>query len=238
MLQIVNVKSIRKFPVLLILLHLLLISLNLPAQSSLIRNLRAGKNQVLVVYGTSLSAGAGGKAWVDSVAQALNFKYHNRLRCYNSGKSAMWSTWGVQNLEDSVIRKKPDAVIIEFGINDAFTDYNTPVTVARLNLEYMIRRIKMYNHECEVILQVMNMPLGIHADKRPDLKDYYKMYRETARKFGLLLVDHYPVWENILKKGTDIFCRYVPDGIHPSIESSRNITAPYVLKRLEEGGGK
>lgn len=203
-------------------------------QSALVRNLRSGKPQVLVVYGTSLSAGAGGKAWVDSVTEGLNSKYRRLLCTYNSGKSAMWSTWGVQHLEDSVIRKNPDAVIIEFGINDAFLEYQTSVEVARLNLEYMINRIRLHNDKCEVILQVMNMPVSVHSEKRPHLNEYYKMYRETAKKFRLLLIDHYPIWQEILNKGIDEFYRYVPDGIHPSVESSKAITAPFVMKMLEK----
>lgn len=214
---------------------LLLLSGAALAQTSLIRNLKAGKPQVLVVYGTSLSSAPGGKAWVDSVTNNLNLKYADKLCTYNSGRSGKWSTWAVQLLEDSVIKKNPDAVLIEFGINDAFLEYKTSVDVARLNLEFMINRIRLQNSKCEVILQIMNMPVAVHAERRPNLNAYYQMYRETAKKFKLLLIDHYPIWQEILNKGTDNFYKYVPDGIHPSIEASKNITAPFVLKKLEAG---
>ena len=113
------------------------------AQSKLIKNLAAGKHQTLVTYGTSLTAAEGGRAWVDSVNKALNKKYNGLLTTINTAKSGMWSTWGVQHLEDSVIKKAPDAVLIEFAMNDAFLDYKTNVDVARLNLNYMIDRIKL-----------------------------------------------------------------------------------------------
>ncbi|MDB5087651.1 MAG: GDSL-like Lipase/Acylhydrolase family protein [Mucilaginibacter sp.] len=218
-----------------ILVIAVFLSSNVFAQSQLVKNLRKGKHQVLVVYGTSLTAGDGGRAWVDSVGTGLNKKYGGNLTVLNTAKSAMWSGWGVQNLEDSVISKKPDAVMIEFGINDAFLNYKTSPALARLNLIYMIDRIKLYNPACEVILQVMDIPINVHAEARPNLTAYYEMYRQVAVDRRLLLIDHYPHWQRILDQGKDLYLKYVPDGIHPSPESAKSIIAPYVLKRLEEG---
>ena len=144
------------------------------AQSLLVKNLAAGKHQVLVTYGTSLTAGDGGRAWVNAINDSLNNKYNNNLTTVNAAKSAMWSGWGVQNFEDSVINKKPDAVIIEFGMNDAFLNYKTSPDLAKLNLNYMIDRIKLSNPQCEVILQIMNIPINVHADAPPQ---YFSLLR-------------------------------------------------------------
>lgn len=205
------------------------------SQTRLVKNLQAGKSQVLVVYGTSLSSFTGGQAWVAAVADTLNKKYGGNLKVYNSGKSAMWSTWGVQHLEDSVISKKPDAVLMEFSMNDAFLNYKTSVELARLNLNYMIDRIKLFNPNCEVILQIMNIPVNIHAEQRPDLIKYYNMYRQTAQKRNLLLIDHYPHWKAILDKGKNEYLKLVPDGIHPDVQAAQDIIAPFVIKKLESG---
>jgi acyl-CoA thioesterase-1 len=217
------------------LLGLILIPNTLYAQSKLIKNLSNGTKQTLVIYGTSLSAAAGGKAWVGFVDSALNNRYSNNLKVINSAKSAMWSTWGIQHLEDSVISKKPDAVLIEFSINDAFLNYKTSPELASLNLRYMVDRIKLSNPDCEIILQVMNIPLNASADARPRLSDYNEMYRKVAKEKGLLLIDHYPNWEKILAMGKDVYLTYVPDGIHPNEKSARSIIAPFILKKLEEG---
>ncbi|MGK6351014.1 SGNH/GDSL hydrolase family protein [Parapedobacter sp. DT-150] len=202
-------------------------------QSRLVRNLRQGKPQVLVVYGTSLSAGEGGKVWVDTIADQLNKRYGNRLSCYNTGKSAMWSTWGVQHLEDSVVSRKPDAVLIEFAINDAFIHYHTSPQLAQLNLEYMIQRLMLDNPDCEIILQIMNPPIGQHAADRPGLADYNAIYRKIAKKYKLLLIDHEAYWQDILLAGTDAFLIQVPDGIHPNAESAQSLIAPHILRALE-----
>ncbi len=203
------------------------------AQSRLIKNLKDGKDQLVVVYGTSLSSGNNGKSWMKEVAAVLNRKYGNHLRYRLSGKGGMWSTWGVQHLEDSVISKNPDAVIIEFGINDAFLQYKTSPQLARLNLEFMIERIRLHNPACEIILQVMNMPIGKSAGFRPDLEAYYEMYRKVGKREKLLLIDHYPNWQRILDQGENFFLSKVPDGIHPNDESGRTIIAPLIIDSLE-----
>jgi lysophospholipase L1-like esterase len=206
----------------------------LSSQSSLISNLREGKDQTVVVYGTSLSSGELGRAWMQEVADHLNAKYGNHVKYYISGKGGMWSTWGVQNLEDSVISKGPDAVIIEFGINDAHVKFNMTPQLAKLNLEYMVARLKLQDSTCTIIIQVMNMPVGKSAGYRPNLSAYYEVYRQVAKEKELLLIDHYDNWQKILDKGESEFLKYVPDGIHPSIESAKEIIAPYIIKCLEE----
>lgn len=214
-------------------LIILLISANSFSQLKLVQNLQKGKDQLVVVYGTSLSSGGHGKAWMGEVARQFNEKYGNHLKYCLAGKGGMWSTWGVQHLEDSVISKNPDAVIMEFGINDAFEKYKTSPELAKLNLEYMIDRIQLNNPDCDIILQVMNMPVGKSAGFRPNLNAYYAMYREVAKKRKLMLIDHYPNWQKILNMGEEEFIKHVPDGIHPNYESDRNIIAPYIIKRLE-----
>jgi acyl-CoA thioesterase-1 len=125
-------------------------------------------------------------------------------------------------------------VLIEFSMNDAFLNYKTSIELARLNLNYMIDRIKLDNPDCEVILQTMDIALDGHGTARPDLLKYYQMYRDVAKERGLLLIDHYPHWKKLLDKGKEAYIKAVPDGLHPGIEASKNIIAPYIVQRLED----
>lgn len=218
---------------LVLLLTTFLISTSSFAQSQMVSKLENGISQHIIVYGTSLSSGGNGHAWMQPVAAHLGKLYGDSLIRYSlAGKGGMWSSWGVKNLEDSVIAKKPDVVFIEFGINDAFIDYHTPVAVARLNLQYMIDRIRLYDASCEIILQVMNMPIGKSATLRPHLEDYYAMYRSVAAEKGIMLIDHYPNWLKILEKGEEDFRKYVPDGIHPNKVAGEQIIAPQVIQSI------
>lgn len=198
-------------------------------KSRLVTNLESGKQQTVVTYGTSLTDGA---PWVPELQAALDRGYTGKAKVVNSGKGAMWSGWGVKNLDQRVIEKKPDTVLIEFTINDAYLPYNTSVQQARSNIENMIDRILKANPNCEIILMVMNPPVGVHLEQRPKIKDYNQMYREVAKDRKLLLIDHYPNWEKILKDDPALFKKYVPDGIHPGAEGCKMVITPEICRAL------
>lgn len=198
-------------------------------RSNLVSNLNAGKQQTLVVYGTSLTAGG---AWVGQLQKALDERYPGQAKLINSGKGAMWSKWGVDNLDTRVIQKKPDTAVIEFAINDAFLAYKTSVAEARNNLTNMIDRILASKPETEIILMTMNPPVGVHLERRPRIKDYYQMYRDVAKERKLKLIDHYVNWEPIMEKDRALFDKYVPDGIHPGPEGCIQVITPAILMGL------
>ncbi len=195
----------------------------------LIDNLNSGIKQHIVTYGTSLTEGG---EWVNQLRTFFQVKYPGLTTVTNSGASGMWSGWGVENLDERVIKKNPDAVFIEFGINDAYLPYNTSVEQARQNLENMIDRILKHNSACQIILMVMNPPVREHLEIRPKIEDYYQMYRDVAKERKLLLVDHYPTWKAILDKDPETFAAYMPDGIHPNGLGSEKVTTPNILHSL------
>ena len=199
-------------------------------QPLFLNKLAKGVPQHIVVYGTSLSSGQNGKNWMEPVKDRLEEVYGKSLVSYTlAGKGGKWSTWGVQHLQDSVLKKNPDVVLMEFGMNDAFRDYKTSVATARENLINMIKRIRSHNPHCEIILQVMNMPIGKSASYRPNLTAYYEMYRAVAKELNTGLIDHYDNWQAVLNQGEEAFRAYVPDGLHPNEKGNREIVAANIL---------
>jgi lysophospholipase L1-like esterase len=198
-------------------------------QQALLENLKAGKPQTIVTYGTSLTAGG---AWVQQLQVALDRSYPGLAKVVNSGEGGMWSKWGVENLDARVIAKKPDAVFIEFGINDAFLEYKTTPEEARHNLENMIERILKANPQCQIILMTMNPPIGVHFERRPNVDTYYENYRQVAKDRQLLLIDHNPNWKKVLQQDAATFNQYVPDGIHPDATGCEKIILPQLLTSL------
>lgn len=194
-----------------------------------VTNLESGKTQTVVTYGTSLTDGA---PWVSEVQAALERNYPGKAKLINSAKSGMWSKWGAENLDQRVLANKPDTVIIEFSINDAYLQYKTSVQQARGYYEDMIKRLLKANSRCEIILMVMNPPIGGNLEQRPKIKDYNQMVRDIARNRRLMLIDHYPNWEKILKDDPALFNKYIPDGIHPAAEGCKMVIAPEVLRAL------
>lgn len=198
-------------------------------KSRLIVNLESGKQQTIITYGTSLTESG---AWVKQLQEVLNSRYPGKTKIINSGKGGMWSKWGVDNLDNRVIEKKPDTVFIEFAMNDAFLFYKTSVDQAQSNLENMIERILKSNSKCEIVLMVMNPPIIVQLKRRPRIKDYYQMYRDVAKAKKCLLIDHYPKWEKILKENPKLFWKLVPDGIHPGPEGCKAVITPNITKAL------
>lgn len=213
-----------------IVIILLLTAVLASAQDKVIRKLENGENQKIVVYGTSLSASE--KGWPAMLEESLNESYSGKAEVINSAQAAMWSTWGVENLRKRVLEHKPDMVILEFAMNDAFLPYTTSVEAAKLNLEYMVRRIKELYPDCSIFIQVMNMPIAEHKIQRPNIGLYYEMYRKEAKRLKVKLIDHYEYWVPLLEKGETEFLEYVPDGIHPSPTAQKELILPHILKAL------
>lgn len=219
--------------------------------SALIDNLNAGKNQRLVLYGTSETQFG---RWADVVAghgglaDWLAHKYGSHITVINSGMAGMASNTGVDRLKEKVIDQNPDTVIIEFSINDAYTgyapdkvDHGISVEESKRNLNMMIDRTLEANPQAEIILQTMN-PVwdtpngGRHAAKRPELEAYYQVYRDVARTRGLQLVDHYANWIKLRDSDPEKFRKDIPDGLHPIAPASLAITLPALEEALTADG--
>jgi lysophospholipase L1-like esterase len=202
------------------------------AQSKLVANLEAGKKQTVVAYGTSLTANG---AWVSQLDAALTARWPGQATVINSGGSGQWSQWGVGNLERLVLQKRPDAVFIEFGINDSVARFSCPVAKSQSNLEALIDRVLAQKPTCEIILMTATpgdrYPEG-HFSYRKEIASYYAMYRDVAKARGCLLVDLYPAWLALARHDKTKYQAYVPDTVHPTEEGCRNMVTPAVLDVL------
>lgn len=154
--------------------------------------LRAGQPTKILTYGTSLTAGG---AWVEQLAEWLDEEFGAGVaEVVNVGAGAMWSQWGVENLAERVLSHAPDVLLIEFAMNDAYLPYSTTTEMCRLNLCYMLDRVKAALPRCECVLQCMNVCIDQHSEARPNLAAYYQVYRAVAAERRLALVDHEPLW--------------------------------------------
>lgn len=207
-------------------------------KSQLITNLESGQKQVVVAYGTSLTANG---AWVKQVADELEKSYPGLATIINSGGSGKWSQWGVENLDKQVLQKQPNTVIIEFSINDSVERFKGSVEIAQTNLETMTDRILKANPRCEIILMTMTpgnkYPNG-HKSYRKNIESHYEMYRAVAKQRGFLLIEHYSNWKALQSKYKKLFLEYVPDTIHPTATGCSKIVSPVILDALENSESK
>ena len=107
-------------------------------KTRLIDRLRQGSKQTVVAYGTSLTKVG---AWVDQLRTVFNEQFPGQVNLINGAQGGANSDWGVENLQEKVLRHRPDCVFIEFSINDAVGSRRMSLEHARNNLNQMIDRI-------------------------------------------------------------------------------------------------
>jgi len=204
----------------------------------LVTELAAGRPQHVVIYGTSLSAGG---AWVTQLKDALDRRYPGLATLTNGAKNGQNSRWGVANVAERVIAHRPDAVFIEFTINDSVARFDLSLEESRRNLETIVDRISAALPRCEIILQIMNPAVGKHPGEssyRRDQDGYQQIYRDVAAARGLLVIDHSTAWRAVIAQGGEAeFLRYVHDGVHPNAEGNAKYVTPAILAAIELPAG-
>jgi len=193
-----------------------------------IADLEDGKHQTIVFYGTSLTAAR----WVTLFTESLDQEFPGQVRVVNAAQGGVGSLWALERLEARVLAENPDAVFLEFAINDAATELRTPLERSRVALEEMIDRIRRVRPDCEILLMTMNPPIREGRRSRPRYVEYYEVYRQVARERGLRLIDHEPNWQRILEHGEIEFAKVVPDGIHPNELGQRSVILPEMRRAL------
>lgn len=208
---------------------------SLSAQTQLVKDLKKGEDRTLVIYGTSIAKMGNGPVWVKEISDKMNKKYGNHLKVHNKGGSGRNSQWATMNIQDSVLIYNPDAIIIEFSVNDAVKRFDISPEQSVKNTQYLIDQIKKQNSKAEILLLIVSSnPLGEAKEKREDVALYNQKYREMAKSNKLQLIDFTPVWNKMIKeKGEKEMRRYVHDGIHSTRKGALEIIAPKIIKSLE-----
>jgi len=210
------------------------------APSRLIQNLRAGKPQKVVTYGTSLTNPG---PWPGQLNSWLRGEFPGLVTVVNGGIIASSSTHANPvfdlsgRLQERVLNHNPDTVMLEFAINDAFVDYGISLVQSRANLNTMIDRIQAGAPQREVILMTMNPAWDVPgrlqpASVRPNLSQYYQIFRDVAAERNLLLVDHYVTWTALRDADLARFQQYIPDGIHPIAAGTTAVELPELKRAL------
>lgn len=203
---------------------------------NIFKNLREGKKQSVVVYGTSLTVGG---AWATAVKEYFEKNFPGQVKFFNGGGSGQNSDWGVANLTKKVLDQKPDLVFIEFSYNDAHEKFNLTPEKAAANLDSMVQSLKAQNPQMDIVLQTMNVPWDApngNGSKRlrPQIEAFNDNYRRYAREHNLPLLDHYQNWLKLWQDDEAKYQKWVPDGSHPTREASLAITWPAIETLLEK----
>ena len=208
----------------------------------------------LVVFGDSVTAPrAKVSVYAQVLAEALLFE-GKKAGVVNAGVPGNTTAQALKRLETDVLQKRPDAVVMLFGINDAAVDVwkNPPASAPRVPLEEYRANLKncvasVKATGARVVLMTPN-PLSWSDTTRklygkppynpadPDgfnllLRDYAGAVRELAREEKVALVDLFELFNAEAGKDAANISRLIPDGMHPNTEGHSRI-AEALLKTL------
>lgn len=163
-----------------------------------------GERINMVVLGGSITAGSSASTqqlcygyrtyqwWTQNFPQAqINF--------YNMGIGATGSMLGVHRLEDDVLKKKPNFLIVEFAVNDNDQEYKY--------YEGIIRRVLTNDPETAVLMLFMQNETGGNVQETEiPIGNYYQ----------LPMISYRDATNPMLKAGTIKWTDISPDNIHPN----------------------
>ena len=199
---------------------------------SLVKNLQHGRDQKAMFVGTSLTAGY---SWPCALQAALANKYEGRMIISDRAIPSTQSTVGVQQIEAWLSEDHPDAVFIEYAINDA-SGSAVSLDQSRANVDAIVAAILKSNPGADIILLTMDNPEGKALEERPGIEKYYQLYRDYAATHKMTLIDDYPIWKKLYETDPIQWKIYVPDGIHPTFEGNRAVALGNMVSALEQAG--
>lgn len=215
---------------------------NATQASPLLDRVQAGQATTVVTLGTSLTANGVWPGELESwlKGQSTNPGAINLINRAVSGSASGHPTASLSGLDTQVplaLADNPDAIFIEFSMNDAVQDpgrgYSLSVADSKNNLLNMIGQFQTQNPGVIIILQTMNNVTGNAATLRPDLNNYYEAARQVAADEGLLLIDHQPAWTDLFSNDPTTWNAYVPDGLHPTAAGQQAVTMPGIIAALQ-----
>lgn len=189
-------------------------------QPAFISKVQSGIPQKIVIMGTSLSAGG---SWAVLFERKMAEYPAIIINMAHNGQDSRYGVEIIQQVLDS----KPDVVFIEYSMNDALTERNLSVSESYTNLDTIVKAILKEYPECEIILETMNPVRGLPGELRPNLEEYYQIYRDYAKTFDLFLIDYYAAWEEAFNADPDLIHEYIPDGVHPVKKGLNAVVMPF-----------
>ncbi len=211
------------------------------ASAAIMPRLMNGESLSVCAIGTSLTDHtAYPPNWFAQTGSWLKSLYPNQVTLSNRAVGGSWSNstdlrGGFLQLGDVLNYDNPDAIFIEFAINDAVTGTNVSVAQSEANLQTMINSINgwasQHGKDVDIVISTMNN-CPPYDWSRPYLADYYQGYRDVAAANDLLLIDNYPNWVNLYNTNPTLWNQYVSDGIHPTSEGAAAIILPEVQASL------
>lgn len=178
------------------------------------KQMKSGKKTKIICYGNSITYGfpiqeqSVHLPYPQTLEVLLQNKYKNRLiQVVNEGHPGWRSDHAVSKIEELVLTQKPHAILLDFGINDAYSDF-TEVYFKKKMTE-LVKSAKK-----EGALVIILSPTPINTNKSNVVRGYIPILEAIAKEQKVLYFDlHNAILKRTIKekkKLSDI----LPDNIH------------------------
>lgn len=162
-----------------------------------IKKLKNKEELKVVLFGDSISAGANASGMMianpfqprfgDLLVEKLKRHYGAEISFANPSVGGKDSVWAMEELDERVLSRNPDLVIIGFGMNGGYEP-----EIFKSHLANMIERIKAQNSETEIILIATSTPNPILTDPTAPFYAYQHFYADVCYSFegdGIAVAD-------------------------------------------------
>jgi lysophospholipase L1-like esterase len=182
-----------------------------------IRKLGAGSPVTLVAIGDSLTYGwMVAKGYLDFLHELILEKYpQSEVRIRNRGIPGNTAGNGLLRLQKDVIESRPDCVLIQFALNDAFLGYS-PVQFGD-SIRAMVDRVEIAGAE---IILVTSVWIENQVENRRAL-EFYAQLETIAGERKLAIAKVHEYWKRKIDNGMDPRKMVQADMVHPTIEGYR-----------------
>jgi len=183
--------------------------------------LQQGDPVRIVCFGDSITGvyyhSGGIRAWCDMLGLALQKAYpYGNIEMVNAGISGHTTVNALARIESDVLAKKPDLVVVMFGMND----------VTRVPLDAFTANTRNIVDQCEaigaaVVLCTPNSVIENGARPNKRLAEFSAAVREVAEEKKVLLVDTFQAWDAIRQQDENAWRGLMSDSIHPNMNGHR-----------------
>jgi acyl-CoA thioesterase I len=186
--------------------------------SHTLRKLKTAQTITIIGFGDSLTFGwCADKGYLDFLYEILSQHFADAyIDIINCGIPGDTAAGGLARLSSDVIKKNPDCVIIQFGLNDAFTGCS--VEQFRQTMSHLIDKL-LKETQADLLLTTsvwFDMPSAYnHAEL------FYHCMEEIAEDRALPIVRLHAQWKQAVDDGLDQNKLVQADGVHPTREGYR-----------------
>ncbi len=193
------------------------------------KRLTAGEAVRLIALGDSLTQGwMVRKGYLEFLAEMIGEKYPSAdVTIINRGVPGDTAEGGLFRLRDEVLDCDPDAVFIQFALNDAFTG----VTPARFKntIRAIVEKVRS-DTDAEILL-VTSVPIVTHPAEDKMTGRFYDALADIAGEEGCAIAPVHRYWKKKIADGVDFSGLVQADEVHPTVEGYR-LMAEAIMEAL------